>query len=241
MKIGVLSDAHGNEIALNLCLNYLMKNDVDALFFLGDAIGYLPNGFGVIELLKKHSVLCVMGNHEAMLLGRLPLSETKDRVYRIKKNKSILTNEQKKIISEWPVFLQKNIAGREIMFVHGSPHDYLKGYVYPDTDISDYAKLKLDVIFMGNSHYPFISNLGNLLVVNVGSCGLSRDEGSLASCAIYDTESHTCQIKRLSFDVGKVIEKYKNDIDISVIQCLLRKSEKKVFGDMVTEWIINDE
>lgn len=39
MNIAVLSDIHGNHIALEACMEYLEKQDIDAYCFLGDYVG----------------------------------------------------------------------------------------------------------------------------------------------------------------------------------------------------------
>lgn len=42
MKLAVLSDIHGNDIAFAACLSYLKQQDIDAYCLLGDYIGELP-------------------------------------------------------------------------------------------------------------------------------------------------------------------------------------------------------
>ncbi len=41
MKIGVLSDAHGNPDGLKMCIDFFIQKKVGKIYFLGDAIGYL--------------------------------------------------------------------------------------------------------------------------------------------------------------------------------------------------------
>ena len=48
MKAGIISDAHGNLAALQLSLNFLLKcQQVDCIYYLGDAIGYFPDSAAV--------------------------------------------------------------------------------------------------------------------------------------------------------------------------------------------------
>ena len=43
MKIGVVSDAHGNPYGLKTCIDFLrVRAQVARIYFLGDAVGYLP-------------------------------------------------------------------------------------------------------------------------------------------------------------------------------------------------------
>lgn len=51
MKIAVLSDIHGNNIALQTCMEYLEKQAIDAYCFLGDYIGDFPQIRQVMDTL----------------------------------------------------------------------------------------------------------------------------------------------------------------------------------------------
>ncbi len=78
---------------------------------------------------------------------------------------------------------------------------------------------------MGRTHRPFIRYEKNVLLLNVGSCGLPRDIGIFASCAIYDPISHSAKIIRLEIDIEKrFLNLCSSDlISLEVIDCLQRK------------------
>jgi diadenosine tetraphosphatase ApaH/serine/threonine PP2A family protein phosphatase len=46
--------------------------------------------------------------------------------------------------------------------------------------------------------------------LNPGSCGQPRDGNLRASYAIYDIEKGVFEIRRVKYDIGKVVEKLKN-------------------------------
>jgi len=81
VMIGLLSDAHGNPLGLRSCLAALRAAGAAQVYFLGDAVGYLPGEAEVIEILRSEGVICQRGNHEGMLLGDLDLDPGRDRVY----------------------------------------------------------------------------------------------------------------------------------------------------------------
>ena len=88
---------------------------------------------------------------------------------------------------------------------------------------------------MGHTHYPFIFDGQGLKVVNVGSCGLPRDQGNLSSFAIHDTSIHQSKILRLSFDSEKIIEDFQQmNIPKEIIECLNRRTPEP-FGMRVNE------
>ncbi len=234
MKIAVLSDAHGNSLALEICLKYIINDyKADKIFFLGDAVGYYSDYTNVLNLLIKNVDVCLSGNHEAMLLGNFPLDATKDGVYGINKNKTQLTDSHLSFLKNLRPFYELNTS-EKILFVHGSPYDPLNGYVYPDTEISHFSFLPYDVIFMGHTHRPFIKKIGGKTIVNIGSCGLPRDEGTLLSFATYDTEKKEVEILRKYLKAEDVISFYgKDKLNETILNCLHRKSDKQIIGRVI--------
>ncbi len=187
MKLGLLSDAHGNIVGLDNCLRVLDREKVEKLIFIGDAIGYLPMAGEVLKRLSKTGATCLSGNHEAMLSGSLPLDPERDKVYGLDKTRSELPGEMIEQIKRWPSKTESTVDGQRLLFVHGSPWEELTGYIYPDSDLSGFSTLEADVVFMGHTHRPFIEKVGETQVVNIGSCGQPRDHGCISSCAVYDT------------------------------------------------------
>ena len=238
MKLGLIADAHGNPRALARCLQALERLGTDRVYFLGDAVGYLPGENEVLDILRVAPVLCQAGNHEAMLMGKIPLSEEKDRVYGIRLARERISRSNSEFVQSWPEFREIDVDDRKIFMVHGSLDDHFEGYVYSQRDLSFEKELSYDAIFMGHTHYPFVSNCKGIQVANVGSCGLPRDQGNLSSFAIYDTGAHRTEIFRLLFDSGKIAESSQQvSIPQEVIDCLNRRSLQP-FGLRINEDIL---
>ena len=68
MNIAVLSDIHGNHIALEACLDYLKDKDIDAYCFLGDYTGEFPGIQQTMKMLyylrEKKQCYFLRGNKE---------------------------------------------------------------------------------------------------------------------------------------------------------------------------------
>ena len=217
------------------CLGALRRLRVDTVYFLGDAVGYLPGENEVLDLLRSSEIFCQKGNHEGMLLGEIPLSPEKDLVYGISQARGRISRENLDFIRQWPDRRVLLSEGINILLVHGSPDNILEGYVYPDSDLSFTGHGPYDVIFMGNTHYPFVSRRQDKLVVNAGSCGLPRDQGDLAAFAVYDCRKRQAEIFRLRFDSDKVVKGFgSNSISAEVIDCLNRSSGAH-FGKIIEE------
>ena len=68
MRIGFLSDIHGNREALDACLAQVRRQGVDRLVILGDLVGYGADPAWVVDCVRSHverGALAVMGNHDA--------------------------------------------------------------------------------------------------------------------------------------------------------------------------------
>ena len=196
--IGLVSDAHGNSLAFDRAVELLLAQGAQRLFFLGDAIGYVPS-VAVLDSLARlgDRVQCIRGNHEAILLEGQS-DAARERVYQLEALRTKLTPAQLAMIASWPASRTEVIDGQKVLLVHGSPTDPTYGYVYPDTDLAGFA-LDADWVFMGNTHHPFIREQAGSRYVNIGSCGMPRDDGRYGSVALLDAKARSARILR--FDI----------------------------------------
>ncbi len=194
--IGVLSDAHGNAPVFRRMLDALSTLGAERFIFLGDAVGYIPSVDVLAALMDMGTrVQCILGNHEQMLLdGQYP--ERLESVYQIQATRSLLTPEQAAFIAGWPAFREIEYPCGWALFVHGSPHDHQNGYVYPDTEL-DVFDVPHGLVFMGHTHRAFMRQQGARRFINVGSCGLPRDDGRYASAVLFDPENGHVRLIRL--------------------------------------------
>jgi predicted phosphodiesterase len=229
MKIALISDVHGNLVALEACLAALERLGVAEVHFLGDAVGYFPDEIAVIERLVSEMSGCQQGNHEALLLAPTANSEKLEDVYRLGAARNRLRATQHwQTIERWPLRREIRPGGRTMLLVHGSPADPLFGYVYPDTDLAPYAAVSQDCVVMANTHHPSVRDHAGRRFVNVGSVGLPRDQGNLAAFAIYDTEEDAFRIIRIPLDIERICARYENQAASSVLACFRRTSARFV-------------
>lgn len=233
MKIGFLSDAHGNPFGLQGCIRALRARGAEQIFFLGDAVGYFPLVEEVLSVLISEKIPCQMGNHDAMFCGRLPLDSIKDRTYNLGELARRISPELKRHIAEWPLSRRIKVSDFEILLVHGSPRDELSEYIYPDSDLSQFVAINVNAVLLGHTHIPFVKKAGDVLVINVGSCGLPRDIGNQAACALLDTDSRTGEILRAPFDAGKLLSesRLRGTVAKAVERCLDRRKLSRFKGE----------
>jgi putative phosphoesterase len=229
--IGILSDAHGNYHAFLYALDVLKNLGAKEVVFLGDAIGYIPS-IKVLEKLRDMDdlMLCIRGNHEDMLVNN-NVDPKRDIVYQLNLTKSMMSVSDIDYIKGWHSSYTLNTQIGSLHFIHGSLKDPTYGYVYPDTDLSELIT-DMDYVFMGNSHYPFIRHYNKTTYINVGSCGLPRDDGRYGAVALFNPENGDTRIVR--FDISRITQQSLSEsppVHTSVKQTFFREKEQ-IFGDL---------
>jgi predicted phosphodiesterase len=230
--IGILSDAHGNHGGFHTAIFHLRSLGAKSFYFLGDAVGYVPS-LEVIEALQSmgSEVKCILGNHEEMLL-RGATTLKRERIYQHQRLRRRLSTHHIDFLKSWPSHRREIIAETSALFVHGSPNDYTNGYVYPDTDLHQF-NLDVSFVFMGHSHYPFIRSANGTTFVNVGSCGLPRDDGRFGGACLFDPGTGNAQVLR--FDITEktkaVLEE--NPSVHPVVHDVLARRNDSIFGEFV--------
>lgn len=64
MKIGLISDIHGNYEALKAVLAELDRMNVSEIYCIGDVVGYYSQVNECCDELRLRQIPCVMGNHD---------------------------------------------------------------------------------------------------------------------------------------------------------------------------------
>lgn len=216
MKIGIVSDIHGNDIALEAVLKEASIKGVEHLLVLGDLVGYYYRPDKVLRMLKKWPNDMIQGNHERMLKAALgdpgAAQEIKKRYGSgIEIALERLTKEEIEELINLPE--SKNVVFENVSFnlFHGAPWDG-NFYVYPDAekDILDKAaSLDADFVLLGHTHHPLRYEKDGTILLNVGSVGQARDESGAACWGIIDTTSKEATLERTPFSSSVLIKEVK--------------------------------
>lgn len=230
MKVGIISDIHGNHYALENVLLSAKQNKVDKLLVLGDIVGYYYGPSQVLSMLEQWDYELIRGNHEALLEqvigGYIHISKLTqkygsghqvalDTLSVLQLNTLISAPDKKEIV----------IDGVKIMMCHGSNWDP-NYYLYPDTDaeiLGRSAEVDADFVFVGHSHYPFVFENENNTLVNVGSVGQSRKQGGISNWVILDTSDKSFILEKTFYNVEPLIndvlqKKEENDYLINILK-----------------------
>ena len=202
-RLGILGDTHGNAPGLARCLNFLRTQRLDGLVHLGDAVGYLPHAAAVCHMLAQSGATCLMGNHEAMLLGRLPLPEEKDRAYRLSGLGAALPAAWLRAVEANGPLRRMTLAGVSLLLCHGTPDRPLDGYGRQPDAIA--VPGDVDCMLTAHTHRPHNTRQNGVLLLNPGSCGLPRDAGHLLSFAILELPAMQAEVIRIPFTPSEAL------------------------------------
>lgn len=211
MKIAIMSDVHANLPALDAISNEL--ENVDVIIHAGDLIGYNPFPNRTIEIFRRLEVASVAGNHDKGIKNPDTFNFHSSSLEVLKWTAERLTNENKAYLNQLPTEHQLNIDNHTILIVHGAPN-HPNRYVYPTDltlelleDVSD----EVDMLVWGHTHYPIVTKIEGVILLNPGSVGQPRDGDWRASYAIFNTTSSSVEIKRREYDIQRLIGRAKKE------------------------------
>jgi predicted phosphodiesterase len=221
MKILVLSDIHGNLSALNAVLED--TGDVDAVWCLGDIVGYGPDPNECVSTIREiPNCTCLQGNHDRAAVGLIDTTTFNPEAQTaLHWTKNVLASENRAFLLENPNRLEK----RDVTLAHGSPRQPVWEYIMDVYTASvNFEYFDTDYCFVGHTHLPALFTMeehkrfakGEVppidqeiqiparSILNPGSVGQPRDEDPRASYAVYDPEQHIWLQHRISYPVQEV-------------------------------------
>ncbi len=218
MRIAVLSDIHANLPALDAVLAAL--GEVDAVWHLGDVVGYGPHPDEVVARLREVGAVGVRGNHDAAALGRL------DTRYFNTAARRAIEWTSRRIAPEtraWLATLPERLEIDEMTLVHGSPSDPTWEYVTTTADArANLAAFATPYCLHGHTHVPVAwrdddgielvqpsdgSQLvldARRLLLNPGGVGQPRDGDPRAAALVLDTAARRVTWHRVAYPIRAV-------------------------------------
>jgi putative phosphoesterase len=203
MHVGLISDIHGNRVALEAVLEDMPP--VDGLLCAGDVVGYNPWPGDCVDTLRERGVPTVMGNHDAAVADETPFRFNSMAGAGVEYALEQLSDWQREWLADLPVELLA-CDGR-VKVVHGHPDDpqrYAR-YTYPE-EFSPRLLGDEDVLVLGHTHIQGVERFGEGIVVNPGSVGQPRDGDPRAAYAVVDLDGMTVDTHRVEYDIGTVQE-----------------------------------
>ncbi len=205
MLVGLIADVHSNAVALKAVLSALRKEGVEKIMPAGDIIGYNPYPNEVIELFKKNKISSILGNHDRALIEGDTSWFNQYAATALEWTGKVISHDSFGYIARLKNTGSITVDKIRIFMVHGSPRDFDE-YISPEDVMPEFiSEVNADVLVLGHTHVQFKKEYPSGIIVNPGSVGQPRDGNPDAGFAILDTESGKITLKRISYDIEKVI------------------------------------
>ncbi|PZF71620.1 metallophosphoesterase family protein [Taibaiella soli] len=199
MKIALFSDIHANLPALEAFFKDVETRNTDAVYCLGDLVGYniWPNE--VIDEIRKRGIPTIAGNYdwgigrssddcgcayktdEEKAMGKISISYTNE----------VVKDEHRNYLRTLPAHIrleyQLNEEKFNVLLVHGSPRK-VNEYLFEDRDEKSMLRImegaNADIMCFGHTHQPYHRVLSSGTegnnhfrhAINIGSVGKPKDK-----------------------------------------------------------------
>ncbi|WP_372366726.1 metallophosphoesterase [Candidatus Uabimicrobium sp. HlEnr_7] len=173
-KIAVISDIHSNLCAFDAVLEDIHRRNVDAIYCLGDVIGYGPQPIECFNKAMKYCEVIIKGNHEEGVIDG-PFGVTtiaREAMLWTKKimRPSFCSSLRKRRAWEYLQNLPISHTEDKLLFIHGCPQDPMEYLMERDTEdifgeipqkIREAFELVEQICFIGHTHFPGIITEGS--------------------------------------------------------------------------------
>lgn len=215
-KYGILGDIHANMEALDAVLADAKEQGVTSYICVGDIVGYNANPSECLDRIRELGCICVRGNHDHYCSHDESLDDFHPLAASVVDwTRSQLSEEQAAYLRS----LELSRMVRGFCIVHSTldmPERW--GYVFDALDAeAHFSYQSTSVCFHGHTHVPVLYeksgrvhrrslskvslSLGTRYFINAGSVGQPRDGDPRASYLIYSPSEHTCELRRIPYNV----------------------------------------
>lgn len=197
MRFLILSDIHGNAIALKELFKQIDKYDFDEIIWCGDYVTDFPYSHETIELIKNISKgiksHIIIGNRDKDILD---MAKGKEFVFSKLNNLNYTYNQLTDKDITWIKSLPEELiirlsSGKNIYVSHCFDEKYIENCRYK---------------IFGHAHQQMQFEKDGVLYINSGSLGINTDGKFGAEFSILDTEDEKIEEYILIYDVNKILE-----------------------------------
>ena len=214
MRIAVFGDIHGNLPALDAVMPAIARERADAVYCLGDLVGYGASPDEVTRRIQASGIPTIMGNYddgvgfdrdECGCAYRDPAEEALGH-RSLAWTKAHTSDASKAFLRTLHGQIRFHAGTTRVLLVHGSPRK-MNEYLFEDRPLSSFQRLAAssdaDVIVFGHTHKPYVKDVNGVLFVNAGSVGKPKDLDPRACYVLLDLSgAPSAAFARVEYDVA---------------------------------------
>jgi len=213
--VALIGDVHANLPALEAVLAHAREQGVEAIWNVGDFVGYGAFPDEVVKLLQSERAVSISGNYDLKTLqvrrkkAKWQKNKHPDKLFAFEWAYNHLSAESRDYLKSLPQEQRLTVGGKRILLTHGSP-DSNEDPLTPETPDDHLRELALkanaDVIISGHSHQPFARRVDEVWFINTGSVGRPDDGDPRACYAVLriTPESLDVQHYRVEYDTERI-------------------------------------
>lgn len=222
MRVAVISDIHGNLHALDAVLSAVDEDRPDAVWCLGDLVGYGPRPNPCCSRVAARADICLAGNHDLGVLDRLSLDEfSYEAAASARWTRGVLSDASRRYLES--LLTDARVPESDVELFHASPRDPVWEYVLDAGSMrASLEHSDAELILVGHSHVPLTVVLENgslradhapdgtvvdlsqgRLLMNPGSVGQPRDGDPRAAFLLLDLDERTALFRRVDYDIER--------------------------------------
>ncbi len=223
MKLAVISDIHANLHALQAVWDDVQAQAPDAVYCLGDLVGYGAYPNEVIQFIREHKIPTLMGNYDEGVgfdmndcgcVYKQPAQEARGH-QSLLWTREVTTDENKAYLRSLPMQVRMEGKRPRVLMVHGSPRR-INEYLYEDRPRATFERLArvvgAEVLLFGHTHLPYEKTIAGVQFVNSGSVGKPKDGDPRAGYVLLRLgRKPRVEFRRIEYDVDAAAQSHSKD------------------------------
>jgi putative phosphoesterase len=180
MRLALISDQHGNDVAFRAALEDVERLGVEEIVCLGDVVQGGSEPEQTLDRLASLSCETVLGNADAFLLevpADSPEPVTERQLEVREWTLSQLTSSHVEQIRSFAPVVRLELDGVSLLLFHGSPRSY-DDVLLPELGgeaLEPFLGHDAALLAGGHTHLQWTRRIGDALYINPGSVGISYD------------------------------------------------------------------
>ena len=215
-RLAIFSDLHGNVQATEAVLTAIDQAAPDAMYCLGDLVGYGANPNETVAAIQERSIPTIIGNYDDGVgfdrddcgCAYKDEAEAARGQQSLAWTREVTTPAHKAYLRTLVPDLRLAVEGTRLRLVHGSPRR-LNEYLFEDRDPRSLARIAAaagcDILIFGHTHKPWHRVIDDVLFINAGSVGKPKDGDPRAAWLLLDLvpgQAPRLALRRVAYDLA---------------------------------------